>query len=149
MSYTNLSLDKNDRSRPASSRTVASRICSNPLLHILPPHKPRRCQDSRDSHTKEAKTDDVRYAICRPKYSTVDERPSYAAKLSHSIRQPDSNTGSRGPFECANAFWPDDWVCRSCTSGGYHQGDVFDNRTWDSNQDDVANDYRAFDYFCF
>ena len=75
--------------------------------------------------------------------------PSNPAELRHGICQSNANTRSHRAFERTNSFRPDDRVCRPSTSSSHDQGKVFDDRIWDCDQDDIADDCGGLHYFCF
>jgi len=74
-------------------------------------------------------------------------RSDNAAPLRTSVGQPDPDAGGNGAFERTDPLRPDDRVRGAGTRDGDDQGNVLDSRAVDGDEDDVANDCGAFDWW--
>jgi hypothetical protein len=112
-------------------------------------NKPPRRQNPQDGRTEETLADNIRDSILWSKHRIVYIRPSYSAELRHCVCESNTNTRRHRTLECTNSFWPDDWVCRSCTGSSYNQGKMFHYCVWDGDEDDIADYCCAFNCLCY
>lgn len=114
-------------------------------LAVFPPDQEPGRENGGDGDDQVTQADDIRDPVGWAVDGAVDVRADNAAKLSHSISEPNANAGGDGAFERSDPFRPDDRIGRSGAGHGHNQSEVLDHRAVDGDEDDVADDGRALD----